>query len=127
MSLNLKQVEIVGGPKVLATADQVAQAEAQLWISFPRDTANTSRRSARVCSAAYSCACTRLGTFSANWMNGARASANIGSGTKGKKLLPKEWALESVILGDTVNGDELVFHPCKPKQWFVLPRAAEKI
>jgi hypothetical protein len=29
----------------------------------------------------------------------------------GKDLLPKERALEFVIIGDTVNGDEIVFHP----------------
>jgi hypothetical protein len=46
---------------------------------------------------------------------------------KGRKLLPKERALESVILGDTVSGDELVFHPGKPDRLFALPRESEKI
>lgn len=46
---------------------------------------------------------------------------------KSKKLLPKERALEAIILGDTLNGDELIFHPARPKTLFILPRHADKI
>lgn len=46
---------------------------------------------------------------------------------KSKKLLPKERALEAIIIGDTINGDELIFHPARPKSLFVLPRHADKI
>jgi hypothetical protein len=45
----------------------------------------------------------------------------------GEKLLPKDRALESIIIGDTVNGDELAFHPMRPNQVFVLPRHDEMI
>ncbi|MEM9348200.1 MAG: hypothetical protein AAGB26_16450 [Planctomycetota bacterium] len=43
------------------------------------------------------------------------------------EVLPKERALECVILGDTVNGDEFVFHPNRPQYIFVLPRNEEVI
>lgn len=45
---------------------------------------------------------------------------------KSQKLLPKQRALEAVILGDTLQGDELIFHPMKPDRFFVLPRGGEK-
>jgi hypothetical protein len=43
------------------------------------------------------------------------------------KLLSKERAAEMVLLGDTVNGDELVFHPGRPDRLFVLPRDSQHI
>ena len=45
---------------------------------------------------------------------------------EGADVLPKERALECVIVGDTENGDELVFHPTRPNRLFVLPRDSEK-
>jgi hypothetical protein len=38
-----------------------------------------------------------------------------------EKLLPKNRALECLIIGDTVNGDEIIFHPARPNKLFVLP------
>jgi len=35
-------------------------------------------------------------------------------------LLSKERALECVVIGDTVGGDELIFHPAAPEQLYVL-------
>jgi len=43
------------------------------------------------------------------------------------KLLPKERAFECVVIGDTLHGDEIVFHPNKPKTIFVLPRGGGRI
>jgi hypothetical protein len=37
------------------------------------------------------------------------------------ELLPKSRALECIIFGDTVGGDELVFHPSAPNTIYVLP------
>jgi hypothetical protein len=37
------------------------------------------------------------------------------------ELLPKALALECVMLGDTVGGDELIFHPSEPDRLYVLP------
>ena len=45
----------------------------------------------------------------------------------GRKQLPKERALECVIVGDTTNGDELVFHPARPDRLFVLARDSETV
>jgi hypothetical protein len=46
---------------------------------------------------------------------------------KGRAVLPKDRAVECVIVGDTVNGDELVFHPSRPDRLFVLPRDSETV
>ena len=45
----------------------------------------------------------------------------------GHEQLPKERARECVILGDTMNGDELVFHPNRRNHLFVLPSESEQV
>ena len=35
-------------------------------------------------------------------------------------LLSKERALECIVIGDTVGGDELIFHPSEPDRLYVL-------
>ena len=39
--------------------------------------------------------------------------------------VPKERVLASVILGDTLDGDELIFHACDPDDIWVLPRNSD--
>jgi hypothetical protein len=46
---------------------------------------------------------------------------------KGRKVLPKERGVECVVIGDTVMGDEIVFHPGRPGRVFVLPRESERV
>jgi hypothetical protein len=46
---------------------------------------------------------------------------------KGAKVLAKERALESIRIADTLDGDELIFHPTRPDELFVLPRHADKV
>jgi SMI1 / KNR4 family (SUKH-1) len=46
---------------------------------------------------------------------------------KGKKVLTKAQALESIIFGDTYDGDELVFLSADPDWIYVLPRNNENI
>ncbi|RAU19836.1 hypothetical protein DN062_01820 [Nitrincola tibetensis] len=41
---------------------------------------------------------------------------------KGHEVLTKEQIVESFIIADTVQGDELIFHPAQPNRLFVLPR-----
>ena len=36
--------------------------------------------------------------------------------------LPRDRAVESVVIGDTVDGDELIFHPADPDEIWILPR-----
>jgi hypothetical protein len=46
---------------------------------------------------------------------------------KGKKILTKAQALESIIFGDTLDGDELVFLRADPDWIYVLPRHNKNI
>jgi hypothetical protein len=46
---------------------------------------------------------------------------------KGVRVLPKERAIECVIIGDTTNGDEIVFHPSRSGKLFILPRESERV
>ena len=46
---------------------------------------------------------------------------------RGESVLPKERALQCIVFADTVNGDELIFHPHHPDNVFVLPRDSEDI
>jgi hypothetical protein len=45
----------------------------------------------------------------------------------GADVLAKQNVLQCVPLGDTLNGDELIFHPQKPGAVYVLPRNDERI
>lgn len=42
-------------------------------------------------------------------------------------LLDRPAAAECILIGDTVDGDEIVFHPRQPEEIFVFPRHEEKI
>ena len=46
---------------------------------------------------------------------------------QGRDILSKEAALESTIIGDTYDGDELVVHANNPERIFVLPRYSGEI
>jgi hypothetical protein len=46
---------------------------------------------------------------------------------EGSDILRKEKALESIIIADTGNGDELIFHPSQPDKLYVLPRDSGQI
>jgi hypothetical protein len=47
--------------------------------------------------------------------------------TPGLFGLSQERAMEGVIIGDTIGGDELVVHPKNPNKIFVLPRELERV
>ena len=46
---------------------------------------------------------------------------------EGANVLSKERVVESICIADTVNGDELIFHPENPAKLYVLPHEAEVI
>ena len=46
---------------------------------------------------------------------------------EGADILPKAKALECVIVADTVDGDEVIYHPSDPDRLYVLPRNEEAV
>src|SRR5947209_9621257 len=125
--MDLKTIRVVGGPLVLASAAEVADAESQLWITFPQGyRAYVTTLGEGVLGGSFVRVYPpwRILRELAEWRDRIR---KYWFWDKGRKLLPKERALEAVIVGDTVNGDELVFHPGRPDRLFVLPRDSETI
>jgi hypothetical protein len=127
LGMNLKTIRVVGGPLVRASAADVANAESQLWLTFPqgyREYVTTLGEG--VLGGSFVRVYPPWGVLRelAGWRERIR---QYWFWDKGRKALPKERAFESVLLGDTVNGDELVFHPGKPDRLFVLPREREQI
>lgn len=125
--MQIADVRIVGKPLVLATPADVDALAARLWITFP---------------AGYREFVTCLGEgvlggqfvriyppwrIEKDLTEWRRRINKYWFWDEGRELLPRERALECVILGDTVNGDELVFHPTRPTRLFILPRDSERI
>jgi predicted DNA-binding WGR domain protein len=125
-SLDLKKVKIVGGPLILATDKEVDALEEKLG-SFPQGYRDY------------------IKTLGEGILGGTFVRV-YGPGTIGKQLdawrkrieeywfwdegsavLTKNRAVESVIIADTLQGDELLFHPEEPNRLLVLPRHKEKI
>jgi hypothetical protein len=124
--MKLNDIKVTGGPLVPVKRSDVTDLESELWFEFP---------------GGYSEYVTKLGDGIlstliriypplrikkelAEWR---RRIDKYWFWDRGKKLLPKARALECIIVGDTLNGDELVFHPHRPGQLFVLPRDSENI
>lgn len=125
--MDLKEIVVVGGPLVPAKAADVSDAESQLWISFPdgyRDYITTLGEGVLGGSFVRVYPPWRILSELTEWRERLR---QYWFWDKGKKILPKERALEAVIVADTVNGDELIFHRGRPDRLFVLPHESEKV
>jgi hypothetical protein len=126
MALNIKNVRVLKKPLVLAHAGEIDALESKLWLTFP---------------SGYREYVTKLGegvlggTFVRIYPPW-RIDKELGEWRqrisrywfweKSRGLLPKERALECIVIGDTLNGDELIFHPTRSNRLFVLPRESEK-
>ena len=111
---------------VLARPEEVDALESQLWVTFP---------------AGYLEYVTRLGEgvlgsfvriyppwrVARELVEWRRRINKYWFWDDSGDVLPKERALECVVVGDTENGDELVFHPGRPDKLFVLPRDSETV
>lgn len=123
--MNLDEIKILGLP-VSVTAEDVKVLENKLWLKFPKG---------------YQEYITHLGegvlAQTIRIYPPRRIEEELEQWRQRVKdywfwdnkpiLLPKERALESIVLGDTLYGDELVFHPSKPKKIFILPHEEENV
>ena len=124
--MKIDDVRVVGEPLVLATQADIDGLESRLWFTFPEGYRDYLTRLGEGV----------LGSFVriyppwrvenelAAWR---RRIAKYWFWDEGRDVLPKERAMECVIVGDTVNGDEIVFHPSRRDHLFVLPRDDEQI
>lgn len=125
--MNLSDITITKQPLVLAKPDEVTALEQRLWVTFPAGYRE------------YVCQLGE-GTLGGKWVRiypPWRIANELEIWKKrikkywfwetGEAILPKDRAVECVIIGDTVNGDELVFHPTRSNRLFVLSRDSDNI
>jgi hypothetical protein len=124
--LNISDVRILQKPLVLAKPHEIDGLESKLWVTFPSGYREyvtklgegvLGGRFVRIYPP------WRIDKELADWR---RRIAKYWFWESSGELLPKERALECIIVGDTVNGDELIFHPVQPNRLFVLPRDSEQ-
>ena len=125
-----KNINVVGGPLLPTPAVEVDDAEAQLGIHFPagyREFVTSFGEGV-------------LGGYYLRIYPPHRILSGINNVKEwrqriheywfwddGHKVLSKEQAMASVIIGDTLDGDELIVHPSHPDRIYVLPRYSEEI
>ena len=125
-ALNITDIRILTKPLVLAMPAEVDAIESKLWVTFP---------------AGYRDYVTKLGE---GVLGGSfvrvyppwRIDKELGDWRRrigrywfwesSRELLPKERALECIIVGDTVNGDEMLFHPARPNRLLCFHVTANK-
>lgn len=125
--MKIEDVQVVGEPLVLASADEVDALASRLWITFPpgyRDYVTRLGEGVMGGSLVRVYLPWRIEKELPEWR---RRINKYWFWDDGRDVLPKERAVECVIIGDTVNGDELVFHPSRPNRLFVLPHESEQV
>lgn len=124
--MNLAAVRVLKKPLVLAKPAQVDALEAKLWVTLPagyREYVTTLGEGVLGGTFVRVYPPWRIENELAEWRQRVR---KYWFWDKGKKLLRKERGVECVVVADTLNGDELVFHPARPGL-FLLPRGGEKV
>lgn len=124
--MRISDIQIVGKRQVRATPAEVEALESKLWITFPPGYREYVTRLGEgvLGSLVRVHPPSRIERELSEWR---RRIAKYWFWDAGRALLPQERALECVIIGDTVNGDELVFHPMRPSKLFVLPHESERV
>jgi hypothetical protein len=123
----LESAEVSGGPLVLADSTEVSDFEQRYWIRFPdgyRDYVTQLGEGVLGGDFVGIYPPWRIEKELAEWRHRIN---KYWVWDAGDDVLPKQRALECIIVGDTLNGDELVFHPQRPEKVLVLPRGGESI
>jgi SMI1 / KNR4 family (SUKH-1) len=123
------KIQVVGGPLIVASDDEIDDAERQLGQRFPDGYRQFVRQFGEGSLAGW------LRIYPPNRIlsgmnNVAEWRERIDQywfWDQGQTVLSKAAALECVIIGDTFDGDELVVHPTLPDRIYVLPRHSEDV
>jgi hypothetical protein len=125
--MNICDVKIISKPLVLASPQDVDALEAELWVTLPtgyKEYMTNLGEGIFGGSLVRIYPPWRIRDELASWR---RRINKYWFWDEGRKILPKERAAECIVIGDTMSGDELVFHPSRPNTLFVLPRHQESI
>jgi hypothetical protein len=128
--MKLDDITVVGGPLVLSTTAEVDAAEAALGVRFPSGYREyVSRFGEGVLGGDYIRIYPprRILSGSNNVQEWRRRIGAYWFWDAGRRVLTRAQALEGVIIGDTVDGDELLVHPSDPERIYVLPRESEDV
>jgi hypothetical protein len=128
--LVFENVTVVSGPLVLSPPAEVDAAEAQLGIRFPTGYREyVTRFGEGVLGGSYIRIYPPRRILSGlnNLAEWRQRIDQFWFWDDGRDVLTKPQALESVIIGDTLDGDELIVHPSNPERVYVLPRNSETI
>lgn len=128
--LSLDDIKVVGGPLDLSSDQEVDAAEAKLGIPFPAGYREFVTRFGEGVLGGYYVRVyppRRILSGSNNLQEWRERIDLYWFWDAGKDVLSKQQALESIIIGDTLDGDELLVHPSNPQRVYVLPRHSENI
>lgn len=123
-------ITTVGGPLVLSDPSEVDRAEARLGIRFPTGYREyVTRFGEGILGGSY------VRIYSPRRIvDGPNSLAEWRQRIEeywfwdeGREVLTKRQALQSIIIGDTFDGDELIAHPGESDRLYVLPRNSENI
>jgi hypothetical protein len=123
-------ITVVGGPLVVSSPAEVDAAEAKLGIRFPTGYREyVTRFGVGVLGGCYIRIYPphRILSGTNNLDEWRQRIDEYWFWDDGREVLTKEKALRSVIIGDTLDGDELIVHPSNPERIYVLPRHSEQI
>jgi hypothetical protein len=125
--MQIEHVRVIGQPLVLATDADVDELSDRLWVTFPAGYREyVTQLGEGVLGGSYVRIYPpwRIDNALDEWRH---RIDKYWCWDEGLDVLPKARALECLVIGDTVEGDELVFHPNRLDQLFVLPRYSEQI
>jgi hypothetical protein len=125
--MDLSKVRIVDGPLALASDEQVNQLETKLGIVFPqgyREYVTTLGEGVLGGTFVRVYPPWRITRELREWRKRIK---QYWFWDQGKAVLTKKRATESIIIADTLNGDELIFHPEEVDRLLVLPRHYQDI
>lgn len=125
-----EKVTVVGAPLVLSSPAEVDAAEAQLGIRFPsgyREYVTQFGEGVLGGSYVRIYPPRRILSGANNLVEWRRRIDQYWFWNGGRGALTKEQVLEAIIIGDTLDGDELIVHPANPERIYLLPRQSEEI
>jgi len=119
--MKLQDIKPEGSPLVRATAAEVGSVESELGLEFPKGYLEYVTEYGEGTLATYVRVYPPWRVLK-EWKVFQKRIRKYWLWDDGSEALPKKRALQLIIFCDTLNGDEVVFHPTAPNQIFVLPR-----
>jgi predicted DNA-binding WGR domain protein len=126
-ALDLTKVKILGKPLIQATDQQVDALEKNLGVTLPQGYREYVKTLGEGILGGTLVRVYGPGTIAKKLNAWRKRIKQYWFWDQGSAVLTKQRALESVIIADTLQGDELLFHPEEPNRLFVLPRYKENI